>query len=231
MAKKLNILASKALPKEFNAKQLSSQFKLVHEGHQTDFRGDDFPVKVYELDPHVRSIIVNDHYSVLKAGQKRRNMLTLAFPYTQFTFYKETLYATISKTPFVSPDYEGLCDLIFNHFLYGYVCLPYENAPQSEYYWINSFYTLSNTVGHNEFNCPTRLKKWEQESATPHKVLFSNSVLWNLNNKTKLKTFSLQEMLVVSYDKPHQIGKFYDKYYPKLRLGGVHHHQNYQRFN
>jgi hypothetical protein len=214
IAKPVKIIKKQAAIAEFKKNSLSSAYRLVYEGNQDDYYGDSFPCKIYELEPHVKTVKIYNFHA-LKGN--RDKFYTLAFPYLQFTIYKKTLYATISKTSFVSPDYVGLHDMIFNHFLYGYICLPYERIAtfDSDYGLINQFYSTGNRVGENPYGTSERLTKWELESKTPSKVMYSNSVLW------QVKSFSLTEMLTSSYEKPHQDGG-YGEYYTRPRFYDNH---------
>lgn len=218
IAKPIKIIKKQAAIAGFNKNSLSSAYRLVYEGNQDDYYGDSFPCKIYELEPHVKTVKIYNYHAL---KENRNRFYTLAFPYLQFTIYKKTLYATISKTSFVSPDYVGLYDIIFNHFLYGYICLPYEQIYtfDSDYGLINQFYSTSNRVGENGYGTGDRLMKWEKESKTPSKVLYSNSVLW------EVKSFSLTEMLTSSYEKPHQ-DRGYGEYYTKTRFYD-NHYQTY----
>lgn len=198
----------------FRKNTLSDAYKLVFDGKLPDYYGDEFPCRVYELEPHMKSVIIRGDFDY-KKREFPKNIYNLSFPYTQLTINKATLYATISRTSFVSPGYVGLYDLPFNHFLYGYVCLEYEAYREQitcEYDFINQFYSTANRLGSNQFNCIARINKWAEESKCPSKVMYSNSVLWKTDG---LKVFSLQEMLTKSYVKPHQTSHFYTKFYPK----------------
>mgnify|MGYP003332016072 FL=1 len=201
------------LPK-FAARELTDSYKLVFDAPVEDYYGDEFDCKIYELEPHVKTIQVKNRYAVKKTDQ----FFTLAFPYLQFTIYKKTLYATVSKTGFVSPNYCGLHDLIINHFLYGYVCLPYEYIKDfdSPYGLINKFYSTSNRIGDTQYNSFERLKAWQKESQKPQSVMFSSSVLW------KEKVFSLNEMITSSYDKPHQDHYGYNDFYKRPKWHDNH---------
>lgn len=204
----MNIILPKIqFDKKFVANELTDSYKLVFDAPVEDYYGDEFPCQIYELEPHTKTIHVKNYYAVKNSDQ----FFSLAFPYLQFTIYKKTLYATISRTSFVSPDYCGLHDIVFNHFLYGYVCLPYEHIHTFDgpYGLINKFYSLSNRIGETQFNSFDRLKSWQKESSNPHSVLFSTSVLW------KEKAFSFNEMIISSYDKPHQTGPEYKMFYKR----------------
>ena len=195
---------------KFAANELPSSYKLVYDAKEEDFYGDEFDCQIYELEPHIKTVQVLNYYT-LKNPNK---FYTLSFPYLQFTIYKKTLYATISKNSFVSPDYVGLYDIVFNHFLYGFVCLPYEMVDtfDTPYGYINKFYSTGNRIGDTKYNSYDLLKSWEEESKTkPNKVLFSDSVIWK-----NRKHFSLREMLTSSYEKPHQ-GR-YAEYYKRYPL-------------